>query len=332
MHPDQHGSALPPALVVVGELNADLILEDVNALPELDKERIARGMTLTLGSSSAILASNAAALGLPVGFVGCVGVDLFGSYVKERLSVRGVDVRHVMDVPEQATGLTVVYTHGDRRGALTYPGAMDALTIEDLPWSYIRQARHLHLSSYYLQRGLRPDCAALFRRAKEAGLSTSFDTNWDPDDAWGSDVLEVLPYVDVFFPNDQEARLISGAEDLDEALARLAQRAGTVVATCGAEGVQARQGDVTYALPAFSADPVDAVGAGDSFNAGFLYRYLQGSSLEACLQAGLLTGAFSVLAPGGTTAFDNMERFARFAEANEVSFPLEINWNQAAAS
>ena len=169
MNSSLHGESAPPPLIVVGELNVDLILERVNALPELGKERVAEGMTLTLGSSSAILAANAAAMGLPVAFVGRVGVDAFGAYVVDRLRARGVDTRHVLDTPGEATGLTAIYTYGDRRGMLTYPGAMAALTLDDLPWEAIRTARHLHLSSYYLQTGLRPDCAALFRRAREAG-------------------------------------------------------------------------------------------------------------------------------------------------------------------
>lgn len=313
--------ASPPPLVVIGELNVDLILEQVNALPELEKERIAEGMTLTLGSSSAILASNACAMGLPVAFVGRVGVDTFGAYVIERLKSRGVDTRFVLETSGEATGLTAIYTYGDRRGALTYPGAMTALSLDDLPWEAIRQARHLHLSSYYLQTGLRPDCAALFRRAREAGLSTSFDTNWDPDERWGDEVLDVLDHVDVFLPNDDEARLISGEDDLDRALAVLARRAGTVVVTCGADGVRARCNDRSFSLPAFPAHPVDAVGAGDSFNAGFLLGYIQGQPLEACLRYGLLSGAFSTTAPGGTAAFDDIGGFIEFARHHGVSLP-----------
>ncbi len=303
-----------PVLVVVGELNVDLILERANALPELGKERVVEGLTLTLGSSSAILAANASAIGLDVGFVGRVGSDLFGHLVIERLESRRVDTRHVIETPEVATGLTAIFTHGTERGALTYPGAMERLTVDDMPWAYLAEARHLHVSSYYLQTGLRPGCRELFRWAKESGLSTSFDTNWDPDEAWGDDVLDILEYVDVFLPNDDEARLISGENDLDRSMDVLARRAGTVVVTCGAGGVRARRGGETYSLAALSVEPVDAVGAGDTFNAGFLYQYTQGRPLESCLRFGLLTGAYSTLAPGGTAAFDDMERFGQFAD------------------
>lgn len=301
-----------PTVMVVGELNVDLILEQVSALPELDKERVAKGMTLTLGSSSAILAANGAALGVSVSFVGLVGADTFGRYCVDRLQKRGVDTRFIEEREDLATGLTAIYTFGGRRGAMTYPGAMAHLTINDIPDEFMRNCRHLHLSSYYLQTGIRTDCSKLFRTAREMGLSTSFDTNWDPDEQWGDDVLAVLDHVDVFLPNEDEARLISGEDDLDRAMERLAERAGTVVVTCGAKGVRARSGDQSVSLPGVAVEPVDAVGAGDSFNAGFLSRYIKGADLETCLRFGLMTGAFSTLSAGGISAFDDPEKFAMF--------------------
>lgn len=311
--------AVPP-LVVVGELNVDLLLEQVNALPALGKERLAQGMTLTLGSSSAILAANARALGLEVGFVGRVGRDAFGRFVLEHLAARGVETRHVIQTDEAPTGLTLIYTHQERRGMLTYPGVMTSLTLEDIPWDYLRQARHLHLSSYYLQTGLRPACATLFRRAREMGLTTSLDTNWDPDEVWGDDVLAVMPHVDIFLPNDEEARLISGEDDLDAAIERLAREVSTLVVKCGARGVRAVQEGRHVAMPAVPVEPVDAVGAGDSFNAGFLHAYLQGQPLETCLQQGLLTGAFSTLTAGGIQAFAEPARFEHFADEMRAHF------------
>jgi sugar/nucleoside kinase (ribokinase family) len=310
-----------PSLVVVGELNADLIMEAVQALPELGKEQVAEGMTLTLGSSSAILASNASAVGVEVGFVGRIGDDAFGEFVLERLDDRGIDRQRVLPTPDEATGLTVIYTHGDDRGMLTYPGAMEALTIDDIPWDYVARADHLHLSSFYLQTSLQPDVGTLFRRAKEEGLTTSLDTNWDPDDAWGGGILDLLDAVDVFLPNDEEARRIAGEGDLDAALAVLAERAGAVVATCGDEGAKLRMGRDTRSFVPPTVEPVDAIGAGDSFNAGFLRRYLEDRPVPECVRFGLVTGAFSTQAAGGTAAFDEMDTFRTFA-ASHLDDPL----------
>lgn len=301
-----------PVVAVVGELNVDLILDQVNELPALEKERIAEGMTFTMGSSSAILAANAGALGLSVSFIGRIGDDTFGDYMRDNLADRGVATDHILETDDVATGLTAIFTHGDERGMLTYPGAMNELTIEDMPWSFLEDAQHLHLSSYYMQPGIRGDCPELFRRAHELECTTSLDTNWDPDEKWSDEVLDVLDHVDVFLPNEGEARLISGETDLDRALAVLAERAHTVVVTCGPDGIRARRGDDTFSLPAPSVSVKDAVGAGDSFNAGFLSKFVHDRPLEECLQYGMLTGAFSTLKSGGTSAFDDMGAFERF--------------------
>ncbi len=304
-------------LLVVGELNADLILEKVGALPALEEEQLAEGMALALGGSSAILAANAAALGLHVGFVGRLGRDLFGDFVRKRLAARGVDTRHVIEAPDGATGVTVIYTHGAQRGMLTYPGVMADLVAEDVPEAVLARARHVHVSSFYLQPGLRPGCAALFERARARGLSTSLDTNWDPSGTWGGGVWDVLAHTDVFLPNDEEARRIAGDDDLDAAMHRLAEVAGAVVVTCGAEGARARRRGETWALPAVPVELADAVGAGDSFNAGFLRAHLAGQPMAACLQGGLQAGAFSTTAAGGTAAFDDADAFSRFAARHE---------------
>lgn len=303
-----------PELLVVGELNVDLIFEDLNDLPALESERRSEGMALTLGSSSAILAVNAAAMGVGVGFVGRIGNDQFGDFIVDTLRQRGLDTSQVITSPQTPTGVTAIFTYGPRRGMITYPGPMEELTIEDIPWDYLERVQHLHLSSFYLQRGLRPECTTLFARAKEAGLSTSLDTNWDPDENWEDDVFDVLAFVDVFFPNDEEALRIAGCTDLEEAMEVLAGPGCTVVVTCGADGVRAKEGDRVVQQAAVPVEPVDAVGAGDTFNAGFLKEYLRDRPLEVCLQQGVLAGAFSTQKAGGIAAFDDPDRFEMFAD------------------
>ncbi|HEX7071064.1 MAG TPA: carbohydrate kinase family protein [Rhodothermales bacterium] len=309
---DQDGGRVALDLVVVGELNGDLILENLNDGPELGKERIASGMTLTLGSSSAILASNASRLGLRVGFVGAIGRDSFGAFVRNALESAKVDVSRLIERENEATGLTVIYTYAGDRGMLTYPGAMASLRYEELPRAYLTSARHLHLSSYYLQPALRPSVPEMYRAAKDAGMTTSFDTNWDPDEKWEKDIYDVFPFVDVFLPNDAEAMLIARENDVQSAIEKLSRRVGTVVVTCGKDGVIARRGDEQLHVDALPVTPVDAVGAGDSFNAGFLSRFVRGADLAECLSAGTVAAAFSTTRAGGTTAFTETERYRQF--------------------
>lgn len=300
-------------LIVVGELNMDLIMDNVNFLPEIGKERIAEDMTITLGSSSAILASNAAALGLQVSFTGRVGDDLFGRQILDVMNKRGIDTTNILISSEKKTGLTCIYTANNDRGMITYPGSMEELTIRDIDWNQVMASRHLHMSSYYLQKGIKPDCPELFEKARSMGLTTSFDTNWDPDEVWGDEIYDVLKNVDIFLPNDTEAMLISGKDTLDEALHYLASFGCIVVATCGSRGIIAQDQHKRYSVSSVNVTPVDAVGAGDSFNAGFLSKYVKGESLDSCLTFGVVTGAYSTTKAGGTTAFQDMSRFQSFA-------------------
>ena len=174
----------PLDVLVVGELNVDLLLYGIGQPPELGKEILADRMTLTMGSSSAIFAANLAALGSRTGFIGRLGKDVFGDLVRESLEAAGVQTGGLMVREEEVTGATVVLGWGGDRAMVTHKGAMDHLAAEDVSDERLAGARHLHVSSFFLQEGLRPGCAALFARAKRLGLSTSFDPQWDPEERW----------------------------------------------------------------------------------------------------------------------------------------------------
>jgi sugar/nucleoside kinase (ribokinase family) len=174
---------------VIGEINLDLILYGLPQDLPLDQEVLASNMALTLGSSSAIFAHNLCALGTTVGFVSMIGADPLGPIALQRLSAIGVDTSRVkQSATNVSTGLTVVLPHAQSRYMLTYPGTMFEMRYSDIDLAYLCGARHLHLSSFFLHRALRPRIVDLFRTAKEAGLTTSLDTNDDPEDLWGKDL------------------------------------------------------------------------------------------------------------------------------------------------
>jgi sugar/nucleoside kinase (ribokinase family) len=300
-------------VTVAGELNLDLILYGLpDELPP-ERELLADRMMLTLGGSSAILAHNLAALGSRVGFQSRIGDDDLGTTALLRLQESGVDVSELRRVPGPVkTGLTVILQRAAWRNMVTYSGTIAETRWDDLDLAYLADSRHFHVSSYYLQGGLRPRLAELFRTMKEAGLTTSLDTNDDPDDKWEGGLQETLRYVDVFLPNEREAPKAAGVGDLETAVKKLAAIVPLVVVKLGREGAMAQRGSERITSPAFRVDAVDAVGAGDSFDAGFLHEYVRGADLGACLAAGNLAGAFSTTRPGGTEAFRDAQYRAQF--------------------
>jgi sugar/nucleoside kinase (ribokinase family) len=303
-------------IAIVGEINLDLILYGLPEDLPTERELLASGFAITLGSSSAILAHNLAALGCRVGFVTKVGDDSFGALAAERLRERGVDLGSIAH--GATSGVTLILPHGARRHILTYPGTISELRFEDLDLDYLASARHFHMSSLFLQRELLPHVAELFRRMKSAGLSTSLDTNDDPGERWDG-VEEILPYVDILLPNEREAMKMSGADDLESALSRLAQKVETVVVKRSASGAVAVRGGRRFNAPAVPVTVIDPVGAGDSFDAGFLYQFLRGADLTRCLAYGNLCGAFSTTGCGGTEAFRDAGRMREFLRRHDSS-------------
>jgi len=291
-------------ITIAGELNLDLILYGLPEQLAPERELLADRMMLTLGSSSAIVAHNLSVLGSRVGFQSRIGNDPLGHIALERLHQGGVDTAFVRRVTgSSTTGLTVILHHESWRNILTYMGTIAELTWDDLDLDYLADARHFHLSSYYLHRALRPRVEELFRHLKSKGLAISLDTNDDPDDQWQGGLREVLKYVDVLLPNEREACKIAGTDNLEAAIHTLSEQVPLLVVKLGQKGALAQRGSERFTSPAKSIVPVDTVGAGDSFDAGFLHQYVRGADLPTCLASGNLAGALSTTRPGGTEAF-----------------------------
>lgn len=300
------------SVAIVGELNLDFIVTGVPALPQLGEELIVGGMDLTLGSSSAILACQLAKLGDEVRFVSKVGGDEFGRRALSFLSEKGVPTDLVTVIPEMSSGLTISIVLGTERAMLTQLGTIEEMRWEDVNWERLEGCRHLHISSYYLQRNLRPDVGRIFAEARRRGMTTSLDTGWPSTGAYEGELLEVWPYVDVFLPNEAEAMEFTGRRNVESALAALSARIFTVVVKLGPEGAIARRRGQIVRSPGFVIDVVDTTGAGDSFNGGFLHGYLAGMELDDCLDLANACGANSARGIGGTTTQVNLEQAREF--------------------
>lgn len=294
-------------VLAIGELNVDLILNNIEGFPKIGKEILAQNMTLTLGSSTAIFAANLAGLGAKVGFLGKIGNDSFGDLVINSLNEKGVDTSLVIIEEGICTGATICLNYDEDRANVTHPGAMDLLTINDISDNQLLEAKHIHFSSVFLQPGIRNDIGNLFARAKKLGLTTSLDPQWDPAETWVFDYKSILPFVDIFLPNETELIHLTKTLNINDAFAELSSYAQNIVVKRGNKGSILRQknGEITE-LPAYlNTSVVDAIGAGDSFNAGFIYKFVKGASLSECLDFGNLTGALNTTSSGGTGAFSS---------------------------
>jgi len=309
LHEDTPGQ---PDFAIVGELNSDLILYGLpRELPE-EREILASGFSLTLGSSSAILAHNLALLGSKVTFTAKIGGDILGDMCCEKLRAADIDVsRVVRSTNGSSTGITLILPLVSTRRILTYPGTMAELGIGDLDLNYLSEAKHFHVSSPFLQTKLFPDLHTLFKEMKRRGLTTSMDTNDDPSDQWEGIVDRVLPYVDLLFCTEEELVKLAKTDNAEDFITK---RVSALIVKRGSRGASVYSEGKRIDRSALKLEVVDSVGAGDTFNAGFLHQWIRNEPLERCLEYGNLTGGLSVTRPGGTEAFNDAAHRRSFFE------------------
>ncbi len=296
-------------IIALGELNVDLILNQIEGEPEVGKEKFAKQMTLTLGSSTAIFAANAAAIGAKVAFCGMIGDDSFGDLVETSLQKKGVDTRFLIRQNKYATGATICMSYDEDRANLTYQGAMDYMSLDDIDPEVFKQAKHIHISSIFMQSGVKRDLKKILELCKQNGVTTSLDSQWDPTEQWDINLEEILPLVTVFMPNETELKFLTRSENLDEALEKIRPWVNAAVIKCGSKGsILMRKGQPDRKQAALlNKNVVDCIGAGDSFNSGFITRLAAGDDLARCQEYGNMTGAVNTTAAGGTTAFTSRE-------------------------
>lgn len=303
---------------VIGDVNPDILVIDEDAVPEFGQvEKLVGTIRLTVGGSSAITACGLARLGLRVAHGGIVGDDILGHAILEAMRERGVDTSTVAVDAAIPTGATVILGKADRRALLTATGTIDRLRAEDVPREILPHIRHIHAGSTGIQPRLRSGLPQLFRDARAAGVSSSFDTNWDPERRWEG-IVPMLAAADIFFPNEREATLISGVDDplgAAQALVAMAEAAGRdsgagpliVAVKLGADGALAVRGDEALRLPADRVKVVDSTGAGDAFDAGFIFGHLAGRPLAESLALAVACGTLSTRAIGGVDGQATLE-------------------------
>lgn len=287
-------------MLTVGDVCVDLVLTGDVAPRFGQMEQLIDDYTLELGGSSVIFASQFAKLGGRVGLLGAVGDDPFGRFAYEKMRSVGVGMSHVRFDGSLKTGLSVALAKPDGdRSILTLLGSIDAARPAELTDDLLRECRHWHLGSLFLLDSLRPVWRNWLAKCRRAGVTTSLDTNWDPMNRWEG-VLDLLDYVDVFLPNENEAMAITGTATVADAGRELAARCPCVVVKCGAEGVRVFFDGAELNVPAEPVEHIaDTVGAGDNFDAGFIRGWLLDWELDDCLRLGSECARASLAAGGG---------------------------------
>jgi len=285
--------------LVIGDLNVDIILSGMSEFPELGREIKCEDIRTVMGGSASIFACRLAQLGAKVDIFGKVGDDDHGRIVLNTLGSNGVGTKKVIVEDSIRTGVTVSLTYPKDKALITFLGCIGALDPSDIKPQLFSGYDHLHISSIYFQPKLLDSFAEVFAEAKRHGLSTSLDPQSDPLGKYER-IWDILEYTDIFLPNEREARGITNSTSLEVALEKLSSIVQTVVVKCGSLGAVGKAGDRKVSVKGIKIDPVDTTGAGDSFNAGFIYYFLyKNKNLEASIQFATAVGALCCLYVGG---------------------------------
>ncbi len=289
--------------LVAGDLFVDLVMSGFLSWPpgageEIFAERFCR----EIGGGAAITACGLARLGAKVGVVGVVG-KTDGQWLVEKLQAAGVDISAIRQTSGEPTAITVSVSSAMDRTFLTYMGANRELPARLRQWSSGNEfvkGRHVHLACA-------PDpaeAAKLFQELKAPGGTLSVDAGWHPQ--WLADARckVALRDADVFLPNEREAALMTGESEPRQMLEAF-QKMGvpTVALKLGTRGAALLSDEkITFCAP-LKVESVDSTGAGDCFDAGFLFAWLRGGDPHKCLKAGTICGALSTRSLGGIGGF-----------------------------
>jgi sugar/nucleoside kinase (ribokinase family) len=288
-------------VVCLGILVADVFLPPLERLPEAGELVAVEDFLVRPGGCAANTAIDLVRLGLEASVIGCVGDDPFGELVLSELAANGVDTPGVRRVEGLGTAKTVIVgVRGqDRRYIHTF-GANAALGADDLDAVFV-DAAALYVGGYLLLPGLRADeLADRLRRARERGMLTVLDVAIPASDAPSlGEIARLLPHVDVFVPNEDEARVLTGEVDPHLQARALADAGATaVIVTRGPDGAVVCGRDGSFDVPAPAVDAIDESGAGDAFDAGLILGLLEGWDLRRSATFASIVGASACAALG----------------------------------
>ncbi|MCX7842362.1 MAG: carbohydrate kinase family protein [Clostridia bacterium] len=301
----------------LGILVADAIAKTVDSIPDGGKLSFVDQISLHTGGCAANTAIDLSKIGIRTTLLGKVGSDGFGDFITGSLKKEGVntDGLYVKEGINTSASLVLVAGSGERT-FLHCVGSNAELTYEDVNFDIIAKSKILFVGGTNLMPKFDGEpCSRVLKRAREMGVYTALDTAWDPTGRWMEIVEPCLPYLDLFIPSYDEARMIAGKDDAEEiADLFLSKGVKLCVIKLGKEGcfIKNRDGE-KHKIPTYlKVKAVDTTGAGDSFVAGFLAGLIQGWDLYQCGKFANATGTHCVMAVGASTGIKSMNEILEF--------------------
>lgn len=303
--------------IVIGDLNLDLILAKLKGYPELGKEVVSKSHFLDIGGSGGIFSAILSMSGIRTYIISKIGNDLFGNLLTNKLKSYKVDTSRIVVEKNKSrgTGITINLSYINDKYQISSLDLIRSLSVDEIMFESIKNVGHIHFSSYYMMSGLKGHYKELISNIKKnyPGVTISLDTNDDPEDNWDDDEIHMISkYIKVLLINEREALSITKESGIKNALNKLGKEIGTVIIKLGSRGYIAKDGKDYYSGKALAASFRDSTGAGDNFDAGFIYGLMNRFDIKKSLKIGNIYGAKSVEYFGGV---GNKEKFSGIKKA-----------------
>ncbi len=278
-------------VAILGNTNVDLILAPLPRLPEWGHEMLVPLMQVRAAGAAGYAAMALARLGVAASVIGAVGDDLWAYFIRRALGAHASLDLSALETLSAPTGVCVgLVGKGGQRGFVSHAGAAGLADAALLARHIERllSCRFVLVCGYFFMPALRgAPLQAFMRQARAAGSMVLLDTGWDPEDwpqATVEEVLALLPNVDLFLPNLDEAQALTAeSEPLDCARALMNRGARAVALKLGSAGSLWLDRSGPALQPPRAVEALDTTGAGDAFNAALIYGFLQGWSPQRAL-------------------------------------------------
>jgi sugar/nucleoside kinase (ribokinase family) len=303
-------------ILIIGDINSDLIITGLKNYPAPGEESYANDYKIKMGGGAAISSLALSKLGLNPSVFGCVGDDIFSELLTNELRLHGINLKYLKRIKNTSTGMSVTFTNETNRSFITCRSALDHTNLDDVTTEVIDEFDYIFLHNFIPSKI--EEYILFCKKVKSKGKKIIFDVGFDDTGKWDKKIFEVLKYVDIFIPDELEALSFTRCDNIEEALKELSIYCKQVVIKIGKKGAVALDGsDVIYS-PTFEADCVDTTGAGDSFDAGFIYGTMNDMDLKKCLALGNFLGSLSVTSIGGSTGIPENDELSKLIKANNI--------------
>ncbi|MDO8125220.1 MAG: carbohydrate kinase [Candidatus Hermodarchaeota archaeon] len=311
-----------PLVACLGEVLIDFISEEKGSLDSVASFR------KHSGGAPANVAVGISRLGVTCGFIGKVGSDTFGEFLKTSLKENGINIEGIVETKEAPTALAFVSRSitGERHFIFYRDPCADVLlTEDDLPKDWLRKIKYLHVGGVSLTRNpSRQTTLRAIEIARKNGAVITFDPNLRLD-LWSGGLHEcrkilhiVLARTDIFLPSQHELLLIMDTEQIDDAFSR-AHKLGphTICLKCGADGSRistktAKGKYDQFSQKALDVNVVDTTGAGDGFNAGLIVGLVKGMNIREAVRQGTAVASLVITKIGAMTALPTEQELSKF--------------------